>query len=162
MSVFSKDNMVIILLAVCQLIYMVLMIILIYNNSHVMPALIRKFHERKINNTPVVEVWGTGKPLREFLYVDDMADACVFLLENYDGDEHVNVGTGVDITILELVHLIKDVIGYEGTLVFDTTKPDGTPQKLLDMSVLHNLGWHAQVGLKEGIQKTLQWYLSSK
>lgn len=132
------------------------------NTSHVLPALLAKIYNASQEKESEFVVWGTGKPRREFLYVDDLADACLFLMKHYDGNEIVNVGTGVDITILELVDLIKDVVGYKGTIVFDTTKPDGTPQKLLDMSVLHNLGWHAQVGLKEGIQKTLQWYLSSK
>jgi len=121
------------------------------NNSHVMPALIRKFYEGKVNKSPQVEVWGTGKPLREFLYVDDMADACVFLMENYDGEEHVNIGTGEEVSIGELAKLVKEVVGFEGDLVFDAGKPDGTPRKLTDVRKLHGLGWKHRVGLREGI-----------
>ena len=128
------------------------------NNSHVMPALIRKFHEAKINNLPQVEVWGTGKPLREFLYVDDMADACVFLMENYDGEEHVNIGTGEEVSIGKLAELVKDVVGFEGKLAFNTEKPDGTPRKLTDVSKLHGLGWKNRVDLREGIEKAYFWY----
>lgn len=128
------------------------------NNSHVMPALIRKFHEAKINNSPQVEVWGTGKPLREFLYVDDMADACVFLMENYDGEDHVNIGTGEEVSIRELAELIKEVIGYDGKLIFNTNKPDGTPRKLTDVSKLHNLGWTHTVQLKDGIKLAYEWF----
>lgn len=128
------------------------------NSSHVMPALIRKFHEAKINNAPQVEVWGTGKPLREFLYVDDMADACVFLMENYDGEEHVNIGTGEEVSIAELANLIKEVVGYEGKLVFNTDKPDGTPRKLTDVSKLHSLGWKHTIQLKDGIKLAYEWF----
>ncbi|MDP4179397.1 MAG: GDP-L-fucose synthase, partial [Bacillota bacterium] len=117
--------------------------------SHVMPALIRKVHEAKINNMQQVEIWGTGKPLREFLYVDDMADACVFLMENYCGEEHVNIGTGKEVTIRELAEMIKDVVGFEGELRFNTSKPDGTPKKLLDVSKLEGLGWKYNVELRE-------------
>src|SRR5690606_4435834 len=106
--------------------------------SHVLPALIRKFHEAKINNKPYVEVWGTGTPRREFLHVDDLADAVIYLMNNYDENEPLNIGTGKDITIKELAELIKEVVGYEGEIKFDTTKPDGTPRKLLDVSRLHN------------------------
>ena len=109
-------------------------------NSHVLPALIRKFHEAKVNNSEVVEVWGTGTPLREFLYVDDMADACVFLMENYEGEQHVNIGTGEEVSIRELAETIKKVVGFEGELVFNTDMPDGTPRKLTTVDKLHGLG----------------------
>jgi GDP-L-fucose synthase len=120
-------------------------------NSHVLPALIRKFHEAKAANAPNVTVWGTGTPKREFLYADDLADACVYLMLHYDGKELVNIGTGEDLTIRELAETVKEVIGYEGGLVFDTAMPDGTPRKLMDVSKLHSLGWHHSTGLKEGI-----------
>jgi len=128
------------------------------NNSHVMPALIRKFHEGKVNNLPQVEVWGTGKPLREFLYVDDMADACVFLMENYDGEEHVNIGTGEEVSIGEVAELVKEVVGFEGELVFDAGKPDGTPRKLTDVGKLHGLGWKHEVELRDGIERAYGWF----
>lgn len=128
------------------------------NNSHVMPALIRKFHEAKVNNATQVEVWGTGKPLREFLYVDDMADACVFLMENYDGEEHVNIGTGEEVSIGELAKLIKETVGFRGQLVFNTEKPDGTPRKLTDVSKLHGLGWKHKVDLKDGVRLAYDWF----
>lgn len=127
-------------------------------NSHVLPALLRKFHEAKINNDPSVEVWGTGSALREFLYVDDLANACVFLLENYQGLDFVNVGTGEEVSIKELALIIKAVVGYEGELKFDTSKPDGTPRKLQDTSRLTSLGWQAQTSLKEGLETTYQWF----
>jgi GDP-L-fucose synthase len=120
-------------------------------NSHVLPALIRKFHEAKAANAPNVTVWGTGTPKREFLYADDLADACVYLMLHFDGKELVNIGTGEDLTIRELAETVKEVIGYEGGLVFDTAMPDGTPRKLMDVSKLHSLGWHHSTGLKEGI-----------
>lgn len=126
--------------------------------SHVMPALIRKIHEAKINNKEDVEIWGTGRPLREFLHVDDMADACVFLMNKYDGEEHVNIGTGEEITIRELSLLIKDVIGYNGNIVFNTTMKDGTPRKLCDVSKLNNLGWKYKITLREGIEKVYKEY----
>ena len=122
------------------------------NNSHVLPALIRKFYEAKINNTPVVEIWGTGTPKREFLHVDDLAEACFFLMENYNGDGHVNVGTGVDVTIGELAEKIKEVIGYSGQLIFNTDKPDGTPRKLLDVGFINGLGWKHTIDLDLGIR----------
>ncbi|MGV8983643.1 GDP-L-fucose synthase family protein [Clostridium sp.] len=128
------------------------------NNSHVMPALIRKFHEAKVNNDPVVEVWGSGKPLREFLYVDDMADACVFLMENYDGEEHVNVGTGVEICIGALAGMIKEVVGFDGEIKFDREKLDGTPRKLLDVSRLGEAGWKYRVELEDGVRMEYEWY----
>ncbi|MBU3142623.1 GDP-L-fucose synthase [Clostridium sp. CF012] len=128
------------------------------NNSHVMPALIRKFHEAKVNNDKVVEVWGTGKPLREFLYVDDMADACVFLLENYDGEEHVNVGTGKELTIGQLAEMIQRVVDFKGELKFNSDKPDGTMRKLLDVSKLEETGWKYKVELEDGVKMAYQWF----
>jgi GDP-L-fucose synthase len=120
-------------------------------NSHVLPALIRKFHEAKEGGKPNVTVWGTGTPKREFLYADDLADACVYLMLHYDGKELVNIGTGEDLTIRELAETIKEVVCYEGGLEFDSSKPDGTPRKLMDVSKLHSLGWKHSTGLKEGI-----------
>ena len=131
-------------------------------NSHVLPALIRKFHEAKINNDQNVTVWGTGSPKREFLYVDDMADVSVFLMENYSEEQIVNVGTGIDVTIKELAELVKKVIGFGGELVFDTTKPDGTPRKLMDVSFLNNLGWKAETELEKGIQQAYDWFLNNQ
>lgn len=128
-------------------------------SSHVLPALMRKIHDAKENNVPEVTVWGTGSPLREFLFVDDLADALVFLMNEYSGEEHVNVGTGTDVSIKELAQLICKVVGYKGKLVFDTSKPDGTPKKLLDVSKINSLGWEAAVSLEEGIRKTYEWYL---
>ncbi len=126
--------------------------------SHVLAALLRKFHEAKINNKPYVEVWGTGTPRREFLHVDDLADAVVYLMNNYDENEPLNIGTGKDITIKELAELIKEIVGYEGEIKFDTTKPDGTPRKLLDVSRLHATGWKHKIELREGIQSTYEWF----
>ncbi len=128
------------------------------NNSHVMPALIRKFHEAKLKNEKSVEIWGTGVPLREFLHVDDMADASVFLLENYDGEQHVNIGTGEEISIGELAALIKKIVGFEGELVFNSSMPDGTPRKLTDVSKLHSLGWRHKIKLEDGIRSAYLWY----
>ncbi len=128
--------------------------------SHVMPALIRKFHGAKVNQEPEVVVWGTGKPLREFIYVDDMADSCVYLMENFDAKEvgqFVNIGVGEDVSISELAEMIKDIVGFEGEIVYDTSKPDGTPRKLLDVSLLHALGWKHETSLKDGITKTYEW-----
>lgn len=122
------------------------------NNSHVLPALIRKFHEAKEAQQPAVEIWGTGSPKREFLHVDDLADACYFLLENYNEAEFLNVGTGEDLSIKELALLIKDIVGYEGELKFNTSKPDGTPRKLMDVSKLNKLGFTYKIGLEEGIR----------
>lgn len=130
-------------------------------NSHVLPALIRKFHEAKVNNSDVVEVWGTGTPLREFLYVDDMADACVFLMENYDGEQHVNIGTGEEVSIRELAETVKEVVGFEGELVFNTDMPDGTPRKLTTVDKLHSLGWKHKVSLNEGIKLSYNWFLEN-
>ena len=127
--------------------------------SHVLPAMIRKFHEAKTNNIPYVEIWGSGKPLREFLHVDDMADACVFLMDNYDGEEHVNIGTGEEISISELARLIGAIVGYEGEILFNTQKPDGTPRKLTDASKLHEIGWRHSIKLKDGIRQTYEWYV---
>jgi GDP-L-fucose synthase len=131
------------------------------NNSHVLPALIRKFHEAKVGSKPFVEIWGTGSPKREFLHVDDLAAASLFLMENYDDAELVNVGTGEDLSIKDLAILIKEIIGYRGELRFDSSKPDGTPRKLMDVSRLNNIGFKYQVGLAEGIQKVYQDYLES-
>lgn len=125
-------------------------------NSHVLPAFIRKFREAEENNKPEVEIWGTGSPMREFLHVDDLADASLFLMRNYDGQEHVNVGTGTDITIKDLALLVKKIIGYNGTLKFDSSKPDGTPRKLLDVSKLHAMGWKHTISLEEGIGKVVE------
>jgi len=128
-------------------------------NSHVLPALVRKFHEAKVNGDPTVTVWGTGTPLREFLYVDDLADALIFLMQNYNEVEFVNVGTGQEVSIKDLALTIQAVVGYEGDLVFDTSKPDGTPRKLMDVSRLKAAGWTAKTDLKTGIEKTYAWYL---
>ena len=122
------------------------------NNSHVLPALIRKFYEAKMSATPTVEIWGTGTPKREFLHVDDLAEACYFLMESYDGEGHVNVGTGVDVSIRELAEKIKEVIGYDGQLIFNTEKPDGTPRKLLDVGLINGLGWKHSINLDQGIR----------
>ncbi len=130
-------------------------------NSHVLPALIRRFHEAKVSGAETVTIWGTGKPYREFLYVDDLADACVFLMNNYSGNETVNIGTGKEVTIKELALLIKDIIGFKGSLVFDETKPDGTPRKLLDVSKLNGLGWRYTTELANGIAKTYDDFLHS-
>lgn len=129
-------------------------------NSHVLPALIRKIHEAKVNDETQVTVWGSGTPLREFLFADDLADACYFLMQNYNEPNLINIGTGHDLTIKDLALLIKDVLGFEGELVFDTTKPDGTPRKLMDVTKLHNLGWKHQIELKEGIELAYQDFQS--
>ena len=131
-------------------------------NAHVLPMLLRRFHEAKDNNLSEVVVWGTGKPMREFLYSDDLADACFFLMENCNANEVgniINIGTGLDCTIFELAKLIKEVVGFEGDIVFDQTKPDGTPRKLLDVARINRLGWKANTRLKEGLVKTYQDYL---
>lgn len=127
-------------------------------NSHVLPALIRKFVEARNAKAPSVTLWGTGKAKREFLYVDDMASACVFLMKQYNDGEIINIGTGEDISIFDMAHLIRDMTGYSGTIQFDSAKPDGTPRKLLDVGKINKLGWKAQVDLKEGIQRTIEWY----
>ena len=123
------------------------------NNSHVLPALIRKFHDAKENNLPSVEMWGTGKPMREFLHADDLGDACVFLMNTYDGEQFVNIGSGTDLTIKDLALLIKDIVGFKGDIVHDLSKPDGTPRKLMDVSYLHSLGWKHKIELPEGIKQ---------
>ena len=122
-------------------------------NSHVLPALLRKFHEAKRNNDPSVEVWGTGEAKREFMHVDDLARACLFLMEEYNESGLINVGTGEDIAIGDLARTVGEIVGYEGKITFDTSKPDGTPRKLLDVSKIHNLGWKHEIGLREGITK---------
>jgi len=140
--------------------------------SHVLPALLRKIHEAKIENKPQVEIWGSGKPRREFMYSDDMADACVFIIENRDAigngalapsneirNTHINIGTGKDISIKELALMIKEIVGYNGELYFNSDKPDGTMVKLTDVSKLHSLGWKHRVDLEEGIGKVYLWYL---
>lgn len=129
-------------------------------NSHVLPALIRKVHEAKINNEKQVTVWGSGSPMREFLFADDLADACYFLMQNYNEPNLINIGVGHDLTIKDLALLIKDVLGFEGELVFDASKPDGTPRKLMDVTKLHNLGWKHQIELKEGIALAYNDFLS--
>ncbi len=127
-------------------------------SSHVLAALLRKFHEAKLTNAPTVTVWGTGKPRREFLHVDDLADAALFLMQHYEDEKPINVGVGEDISISELAALIRDIVGYTGDVVYDTAKPDGTPRKLLDVSRLHAMGWQARIGLREGIAATYAWY----
>lgn len=126
------------------------------NNSHVLPALLRKFHTAKVNGDEEVIVWGSGKPMREFLFVDDLAEACVFLMKSYDGEEWMNVGTGKDVTILELAQTIKKITGFKGKLTFDSSKPDGTPRKLMDVSRLEQAGWKYTIELEEGIQKVYE------
>ena len=128
-------------------------------NSHVLPALLRKFHEAKEERQSVVEIWGTGTPRREFLHVDDLADACLFLMNNYESGELINVGVGEDIAIGDLALLIKDIVGFAGDIVFDRGKPDGTSRKLLDVGKIRDLGWQAKIGLREGIAATYRWYL---
>lgn len=130
-------------------------------NSHVMPALIRRFHEAKVNGAKEVVVWGSGTPLREFLYSEDMADACIYLMENYEGNEFFNIGTGKEITIRGLAELIKEVVGYEGEIVWDKTKPDGTPRKLLDVSRLEKEGWKYTIELKNGIREAYKWFIEN-
>lgn len=130
-------------------------------SSHVLPALMRKFHEAKLSGSPEVTVWGTGSPRREFLYSEDLADAALFLMDNYEAATTINVGVGEDVTIAELAHLVGKTVGYEGQIVFDTTKPDGTPRKLLDVQRLHDLGWKAPTTLEVGLQKTYQWFLDN-
>lgn len=127
-------------------------------NSHVLPALMRKFHEAKLTNAPSVTVWGSGTPLREFLNVDDLADACLYLLDHYDGDDFFNVGYGKEVTILELAQLIRKVTGYEGEIVLDPSKPDGTPRKLTDISRLKAAGWEPKIDLETGLKQTYEWF----
>ena len=129
-------------------------------NSHVLPALIRRFHEAKVNGVPEVTIWGTGSPMREFLFADDLAEACFYLMQNYDEEGLVNIGTGKDLTIKALAELIKNVVGYQGDIKFDTSKPDGTPRKLMDVSKLHSKGWKHKIELEEGIKLAYQDFLS--
>jgi GDP-L-fucose synthase len=129
-------------------------------NSHVLPALIRRFHEAKVNNITDVTIWGTGTPKREFLFADDLAEACYYLMQNYNEEGLVNIGTGEDISIKDLALLIKDIIGYEGEIKFDTSKPDGTPRKLMDVSKLHSKGWHHKIELKDGIKLAYEDFLA--
>ncbi len=131
-------------------------------NSHVLPALLRRFHEAKLAGAPSVTIWGSGKPLREFMFADDLADACVFLMQHYNESEFINVGTGEEVSILELAKLISKTVGYEGEITFDSTKPDGTPRKLMDSSKLHNLGFKHKTSLAEGLKLTYQDFLSKE
>lgn len=131
-------------------------------SSHVLPAMIRRFHEAKVAGKGAVELWGTGSPRREFLHVDDLADACVFLMEHYEDASHINVGTGEDLSIRELAELVRDVVHPDAELVFDTSKPDGSPRKLLDVSRLHALGWRHRIGLAEGVRSTYEWFLANQ
>jgi GDP-L-fucose synthase len=128
------------------------------SSSHLLPALIRKFHEAKVAGAPSAEVWGTGTPQRELLHVDDLADACVFLMENYSDSLHINVGTGEDLSIRQIAELTRDIVYPECDIALDPSKPDGMPRKLLDVTRLHNLGWHHQIGLEDGIRSTYEWY----
>lgn len=132
------------------------------NSGHVLPALIRKFHDARGTDNPEVEIWGTGSPMREFLHVDDLADACLFLMENYSDDSHINVGTGIDLSIRELAEKVRDVVCPEATLRFDTSKPDGTPRKVLDVTKLRNVGWSPSIDLDSGIRSTYQWFLDQQ
>jgi GDP-L-fucose synthase len=129
-------------------------------NSHVVPALIRRFPEAKQDNVPSVKVWGTGKPFREFLFVDDLADACLFVLEHYSDEQHVNVGSGEEVTIAEFAKLVADVVGYRGEVTFDPTRPDGVPRKLLDSSKLAHLGWRAPTSLRAGLEQAYAPFLA--
>ncbi len=131
------------------------------HSSHVLPALLRKFHEAKVGNQPTVTIWGSGNPLREFMHVDDLATACYFLMQHYDDAGIINVGVGEEISILDLAHLIKSVVGYQGEIVHDHSKPDGTPRKLMDSSKLRKLGWEPQISLEEGLRSTYQAYLGT-
>lgn len=131
------------------------------NTSHVLPAIIRKMHDAKINNIDTVTLWGTGNPRREFLFVDDLAEALVFLMHQYEDNDWINVGTGEDISIKELAQTIQEIVGYQGQIIWDTTKPDGTPRKLLDVSKINQLGWKAKTSLKDGIEQTYNWYLEN-
>ncbi|MBL6765977.1 MAG: GDP-L-fucose synthase [Verrucomicrobiae bacterium] len=129
--------------------------------SHVLPALVRKFHEAKVNASPSVSLWGSGSPRREFLHVDDLAEACASLLDNYESDEPINVGVGEDVTIRELAELVRDTVGFVGELEWDASKPDGTPRKLMDTSRLAEFGWHPKISLQEGLRRTYEWYLAN-
>ena len=131
-------------------------------SSHVLPALIRKFHEAKAKNAPTVTVWGSGKPLREFLHVDDCAAACLYLMEHYEGEGIVNIGVGEDISIADLAGLVGEAVGYQGKIVYDSSKPDGTPRKLVDTSRINSLGWRPGIRLEEGVKSTYQWFLDNQ
>lgn len=133
-----------------------------FENSHVLPAMIGKFHKAKIENEPTVTLWGSGKPMREFLYVEDLAEACVFLMQNYDDSKIINIGTGQDVTIAELARIIQKTVGFEGEIIWDSSKPDGTPRKLLDVSRINNLGWKAKTSLEDGIKKSYNWFLQNQ
>jgi len=128
--------------------------------SHVIPALIRKFHNAKINKEDKVIIWGTGSPRREFIYISDLIDACIFLMDKYNNSDIINIGTGKEVSIKELANLIKNIVGYEGKIIFDKSKPDGMPRKILDSSKINSIGWKSKVNLEEGIKKTYDWYLS--
>ena len=130
--------------------------------SHVLPAMMRKFHEAKLACAPMVTLWGTGKALREFLHVDDLAGACLFLLENYDDEEIVNIGVGNDLSIADLADIVRDVVSFEGEIVYDASKPDGTPRKLVDVGKIRGLGWQARINLREGVAQTYQWFLENQ
>ena len=130
-------------------------------SSHVMPALIRKFHEAKVNGEPSVTVWGSGKPLREFLHVDDCAAACLYLMDHYDGEDIVNIGVGEDLSIADLAALVKQVVGYEGEIIYDASKPDGTPRKLVDVTRINGLGWRAGISLEDGVRETYEWFVKN-
>jgi GDP-L-fucose synthase len=130
-------------------------------SSHVLPALIRKFHEAKIENAPTVEVWGTGNPRREFLYSDDLANAAIYLMNNYEGNQFINIGVGKDITIKELAEIIKKIVDFKGDIAFNPSKPDGTPRKLVDVTRLNELGWQASISLDEGIKRAYDWFLNN-
>jgi GDP-L-fucose synthase len=132
------------------------------HHSHVLPALIRKIHEAKEQTNPFVEIWGSGKPKREFLHADDLADACLYLMEHYESSDIVNIGVGEDISIQELAEKIKQIVGYEGLIVYDLSKPDGTPRKLVDVTKINALGWKARISLEEGLQNTYSWYLKNQ
>lgn len=130
--------------------------------AHVLPALVRRFHEAKLSSADSVVVWGTGKPKREFLHIDDLGSACMFLMETYDDPSIINIGTGKDVTIKKLAELIAETVGYKGKIVWDTSKPDGTPQKLLDVSKIHALGWHHKIPLSEGLASTYKWFVENQ
>lgn len=132
------------------------------DDSHVMPAMIRKFHEAKNQCAPAVELWGSGTPLREFLYVDDMADACVFLLEKYSGEQHVNIGTGKEVSIKELAEIVKNIVGYQGRIIWNAAMPDGTPRKLTNVSKLHALGWKHKIDLQVGVTLAYEWFVQNE
>jgi len=130
--------------------------------AHVLPALLRRFYEAKNADVPAVVVWGTGQPKREFLHVDDLSNACVFLMETYDDSSIINIGTGEDVSIKELAEMVRTTVGYTGEIQWDTSKPDGTPRKLLDVSKLHDLGWHHSIELPEGLASTYEWFLANQ